>query len=267
MCQLPLMSMWVSRTRSPERWMSSHLPRASTFLTVRPLTALSTSTRARSGRTVSNRVTGHPARARSSVLAVRKMVSPSGTSGGLRDVRIAFFVGVFGRRGLGKHVLKWGDTAHLKAERGVQEAGFFEVTRQEVLAGGLVVDFADEQAAAPALAAHGQRGEFLGELAGEAAALGFGLRKKDAHCGVLAAEKTSQLAVDEHHRRSTSTRHAVMLGQALPGRRIRARPGEDAAVGITGVARGQGHRLRRYRLVAEVAQQIDRRGHGELRRS
>src|SRR6516165_1503373 len=160
MCQLPLMSMWVRRTRSPERWTSTHLPRASTFSTARPVTVRSTSTRARCGRTVSNRVTGQPASARSSVLAVRKMVSPSGTSGGLRDVRVAVCVGVFG---LAKRVLERLYAAHLKAERGVKEAGFFQVTRQEMLAGRLLVDFTDKQAAAPALAADGQLGEFLGE--------------------------------------------------------------------------------------------------------
>src|ERR1039457_2440326 len=112
--------------------------------------------RASLGSTVSKRVTVCPPRARVRVRAVRKMVSPSGMSRsfGLR----------LGLRGLL-------NVAHLETEWGRDEAGLFEETGEEVVAGRGLIDFADEQAAAPGLAADGDFGQGLGELAGEAGAL------------------------------------------------------------------------------------------------
>src|SRR5580693_2806094 len=78
MCQLPDISIWVSRMRPPEKWMSIHLPLASTFSMVRPVTGVSISTRSSLGRTDSNAVTVWLASARWSVRAARKIVSPSG---------------------------------------------------------------------------------------------------------------------------------------------------------------------------------------------
>src|ERR1039457_7390494 len=111
--------------------MSSHLPWDAPLSTVRPASGVSQSMRASLGRTVSNRVTVCPADARWRVRAVRKMVSPSGMSGGFRDV------------------------AHLEAEGGLYEACLFEEARQEVIAGRRGVDFADQQSAAAGLPAGG----------------------------------------------------------------------------------------------------------------
>src|ERR1039458_9580709 len=120
------------------------------------------------GSTVSKRVTVCPPRARVRVRAVRKMVSPSGMSGGLW----------LGLVGLGRRGLL--NMAHLEAERGRDEAGLFEEAGEEVVAGRGVIDFADEQAAAPGLSADGDFGQGLGELAREAGALRFVLRQEDA---------------------------------------------------------------------------------------
>src|ERR1039458_4086377 len=101
MCQLPLISMWGSRIRSPEKCMSSHLPRASTKPTVRP------------GSSGPKEVTGAPPSARARVRAVRKIVSPSGISGGLR-------LSGFG------DVARLLDMEHLQAEGRWHEASLFE---------------------------------------------------------------------------------------------------------------------------------------------
>jgi len=58
--------------------MSIHLPLASTFSMVRPVMGVSISTRSSLGRTDSKAVTVWLARARWSVRAARKIVSPSG---------------------------------------------------------------------------------------------------------------------------------------------------------------------------------------------
>src|SRR5450755_2581542 len=120
MCQLPLISMCESRIRSPEKYISNHLPRASTFSTVRPTTPSSTSTRERRGRTVSNDVTVCPASARFSVRAARKIVSPSGMSRALLDVWRVLVVDFLGR--LFRNYQRLGAT-HLKTQHGIDEAG------------------------------------------------------------------------------------------------------------------------------------------------
>src|ERR1035437_9060670 len=117
--------------------------------------------RASLGSTVSKRVTVCPASARWSVRAVRKMVSPSGMSGRLRG----------GLRHVGLR-----DAAHLEAERGGDEAGLFEESRQEVVARRGVVDFTDEQSAAPGLTADSDFGERAGEFARAAGEVGLVLR-------------------------------------------------------------------------------------------
>src|SRR5689334_22282751 len=84
MCQLPFMRMCVRSTRPPEKETSRCLPRELTASIVRPAIARSTSTRVSAGYAESNRVTVRPARARCSVRAARKIVSPSGTAPCLR---------------------------------------------------------------------------------------------------------------------------------------------------------------------------------------
>src|ERR1039458_5944790 len=88
--------------------------------------------RARAGSTVSKRVTVAPTSARARVRAVRKMVSPSGMSGGLR---LSGF----------RDVARLLDMEHLKAEGRGDEAGLFEEAGERVVAGRRVIDFADEQ--------------------------------------------------------------------------------------------------------------------------
>src|SRR5271157_1183731 len=197
MCQLPLISMWVSRMRSPEKCMRSHLPRDSTDSTVRPASGVSKSMRASLGSTVSKRVTVCPHNARVRVRAVRKMVSPSGI-GWLLDM------------------------AHLETKRGRDEAGLFEEAGEEMVAGRGFVDFADEQAGAAGLAADGDFGQGFGELAGEAGALGLVLRQQDADGRIAAAQEGGELSVDEDDATAGGARHAVVL----------AGPGQQAAVGI-----------------------------------
>src|ERR1039458_627876 len=130
--------------------------------------------RASLGSTVSKRVTVCPPRARVRVRAVRKMVSPSGMSGGLG-------LGL-GRRGLL-------NMAHLETEWGRDEAGLFEEAGEEMVAGRGFIDFADEQAAAPGLPADGDFGQGLGELAGKAGALRLILRQQDADGRIAAAQE------------------------------------------------------------------------------
>src|ERR1039458_6478975 len=157
--------------------------------------------RASLGSTVSKRVTVCPASARVRARAVRKMVSPSGMSGGL------------GRLGLGRRGLL--NVAHLETERGRDEAGLFEEAGEEVVAGRSVIDFADEQAAAPGLSADGDLGQGLGELAREAGALGLILWQEDADGRIAAAQKGGELSVDEDDATSRGARHAMVL--AGPG--------------------------------------------------
>src|ERR1035441_3785048 len=128
--------------------------------------------RASFGSTVSKRVTVCPPSARVRVRAVRKMVSPSGMSGGLRNV------------------------AHLEAERGRDETGLFEEAGEEVVAGRGVIDLADEQAGAPGLAADGDLGERAGELAREAGAVGLVLRQDNPDGRIAAAQEGGELSVD-----------------------------------------------------------------------
>src|SRR5450759_1397261 len=136
--------------------------------------------RASLGSTVSKWVTVCPESARWSVRAVRKMVSPSGMSGGLRG-------------GLRHGGLR--DAAHLEAERGGDEAGLFEEAREPVFASRSVVNFADEQAAAPGLAADSDFGERAGEFARVAGEVGLVLRQDDADCRIAAAQERGELSI------------------------------------------------------------------------
>src|ERR1035438_3293256 len=111
--------------------------------------------------------------------------------------------------------------AHLEAERGRDETGLFEEAGEEVVAGRGVIDFADEQAAAPGLPADGDLGEFARELAGEAGALGLVLRQEDADGRIAAAQEGGELSVDEDDATAGGARQAVVL----------AGPGEQAAIG------------------------------------
>src|SRR5437762_1831797 len=138
MCQLPLISMWVSRIRSPEKRITSHLPADSTPSTVRPATGVSSFTRASFTSTVSKRVTSRPPMARCSVRAARQTVSPSGT---------LFLVGL----GLRFHLHHWRHATHLEPDSGRDEARVFEESRQEMLARGQAIDLADQQPGPPTL--------------------------------------------------------------------------------------------------------------------
>src|SRR5262252_7012404 len=128
MCQLPLISMWVSSVRPPEKRISSHLPADSMRSTVRPAIGLSTSTRSSFGRTVSKRVTTCPPIARCSVAAMRKIVSPSGIRGLDFD--------------------RLGEAPHLKSHRADHESRLFQETGEEMVACCGVVDLADQEARA-----------------------------------------------------------------------------------------------------------------------
>src|ERR1051325_2140803 len=132
MCQLPLISMCVSRIRSPENRMTIHLPADSTLSTVRPATGVSSFTRASFTSTVSKRVTTRPPIARCSVRAARQIVSPSGT---------LFLVGL----GLRFHLDHRRHATHLEPDGGRDEARVFEKSRQEMLARGQPIDLPDQQ--------------------------------------------------------------------------------------------------------------------------
>src|SRR6267154_1665671 len=106
MCQLPLISMWVVRMRSPEKWMSSHLPRDSTFSTVRPATGLWSFTPANGAYAVSKRL----------------IVSPSGIGSSDRQQC----------------------APEIEAKRRHVETGFLEELRKEMLPGRLAVDGGDQ---------------------------------------------------------------------------------------------------------------------------
>src|SRR5262249_2168332 len=130
MCQLPLISMWVSRMRSPEKRMTIHLPSAVTLSTVRPARGVSPSTPPRVIRTVSKRVTTRPPMARCRVRAARQMLSPSGTLFAVLGL-------VFG------HLYDRRHAAHLKSHGGGNESGLFEKLREEMRTGGYAFDLAD----------------------------------------------------------------------------------------------------------------------------
>src|SRR5882724_5199548 len=132
MCQLPLISMWVSRIRSPEKRMTIHLPADSTPSTARPATGVSSFTRASFTSTVSKRVTTRPPMARCSVRAARQIVSPSGTLL-LVGLRVRF------------HLHHRRHAAHLESDRGCDEARVLQKSRQEMLARGQPIDLADQQ--------------------------------------------------------------------------------------------------------------------------
>src|ERR1035438_3801873 len=126
--------------------------------------------RARAGSTVSKRVTVAPPSARARVRAVRKMVSPSGMSGGLRA---GLCQGGFG------DVARLLDMEHLEAEGRGDEAGLFEGAGERVFARGASVDFADEQAGAAGLTAEGDFGELAGGVARVAGEGGLVLPQDD----------------------------------------------------------------------------------------
>ena len=102
-----------------------------------------------------------------------------------------------------------GDAAHLVAEGAGGEAGFFEEAGEEMFAGGLVVDVADEEAGAAALAADGEFGEFFCQLAGELGAFGFVFGEEDLDGGVAAAKECGEDAVDEDYAGTFCTGHGV----------------------------------------------------------
>src|ERR1035441_9071921 len=170
--------------------------------------------RARAGSTVSKRVTVAPASARARVRAVRKMVSPSGMSGGLRG---GLCQGGFG------------DVAHLEAEGRWDEAGLFEEAGQEVFACRRIVDFADEQAGAAGLTADGDFGELAGEFARVAGEVGLVLRQDDLDGRIAAAQEGGERAIDEDDAAARGARHGV----------IYAGPGQQAAIRVGGVAGGE----------------------------
>src|SRR5262245_53625064 len=92
MCQLPFMRMWVRSTSPPENRMSRCLPDDETLSTVCVVSGVSTCTRVSAGNIDSKRTTGVPAGARCTVLAARKIVSPSGMPlGAARCQRVFVF--------------------------------------------------------------------------------------------------------------------------------------------------------------------------------
>src|ERR1035441_1410561 len=103
------------------------------------------------------------------------------------------------------------DVAHLEAERGRDEAGIFEEAGEEMVAGRGVIDFADEQAAAPGLPVDGDLGELARELARESGAIRLVLRQEDADGWIAAAQEGGELSVDEDDAAAGSARHAMVL--------------------------------------------------------
>src|SRR5215831_9535052 len=176
MCQLPLISMWVSRMRSPEKRMTIHLPSAVTLSMVRPASGVSSSTRARFIRTVSKRVTTRPPMARCRVRAARQMLSPSGTLFAVLGI-------VFG------HLDYRCDAAHLKSHSGRNESGLFEELRQKMRAGGDALNLADQETGPASLPADRDLGQLLREFARDLRALRFVLRQKNADRGIAAAKE------------------------------------------------------------------------------
>ena len=77
-CHDPLISMCVTRIRSPEKNTRHHFPRDSTFSTTRPFSGVSSFTRAIGARLVSNPTTCRPTSAFPNARAARYIVSPSG---------------------------------------------------------------------------------------------------------------------------------------------------------------------------------------------
>src|ERR1035437_7575527 len=139
--------------------------------------------RARAGSTVSKRGTVAPPSARARVRAVRKMVSPSGMSGGLR---LSGF----------RDVARLLDMEHLKAEGRGDEAGLFEEAGERVFARRRVVDFADQQAGAAGLTADGDFGELAGEFARVAGEVGLVLRQDHLDGRIAAAQESGERAID-----------------------------------------------------------------------
>src|SRR5262245_55787065 len=114
--------------------MSRCLPTDATRSIVRPVSGASACTRVSAGSTESKATTRAPASAVSSVLAARKIVSPSGMS------------------------------AHLESHRRRAEASALEERRQRMLVSRDAIDLADEEAAA-AFLGPGQIGEARGQRA------------------------------------------------------------------------------------------------------
>ena len=110
-----------------------------------------------------------------------------------------------------------GDSTHLVAEGAGGEAGFFEEAGEEMFARGLVVDVADEEAGAAALAADGEFGEFFGEFAGELGALGFVFGEEDSDGGIAAAKEGGEDAVDEDDAGAFCAGHGVRAGGGVLG--------------------------------------------------
>src|SRR5882724_2616426 len=202
MCQLPLISMWVSRIKSPEKRMTIHLPADSTPSTVRPATGVSSFTRASFTSTVSQRVTTRPPIARCSVRAARQIVSPSGT---------LFLVGL----GVRFHFHYRRHTTHLEPHRRRDKAGVFEESRQEMLARGKPIDLADQQPGPSTLPAHRDLCEFARDFARYLRPLGFVLRQRDADRRIATPQKCREPPVHQHHTRAARPRHAMRTGMCL----------------------------------------------------
>ena len=146
--------------------------------------------------------------------------------------------------------------AHLQAERRLHEARLFQEAREEVVARRGVVDLADQQPGAAGLAADGDLGEFAGEFAGEAGAVGLVLREDDADGGIAAAQERGELSVDEDDAGAGGARHAVVF----------AGPGQQAAVGIGGVGGGKVQGFGALGFGAQAAQHVDGGGHARTAR-
>src|ERR1017187_8573294 len=152
--------------------------------------------RARAGSTVSKRVTVAPPSARARLRAVRKMVSPSGISGGLR-------LSGFG------DVARLLDMEHLQAEGRWHEASLFEEAGERVVAGRRVIDFDDEQPGTAGLAANGDFGELAGEFARVAGEVGLVLRQDHLDGRIAAAQESGERAIDEDDAAARGARMAT----------------------------------------------------------
>src|ERR1700689_4619210 len=127
MCQLPLINMCVARIRSPEKWMSSHLPRDSTCSMVRPATGDWSFPLANCAYAVSKSVTVLPANAWCRARVERKMVSPSGMRSG---------------SSAGQH-----STPEVQAVQSKMETRVLKKGGEEVLCRRLTIDRRDEHSA------------------------------------------------------------------------------------------------------------------------
>src|SRR5215469_1110561 len=144
----------------------------------------SSSVRARCASAVSNLVTILPPRARFSVLAARKMVSPSGISIVVLDEN-----GFLRRR----------DPSHVKSRGGQCESAFFQEATKKVFARGDAVDGFDQQTGPASLTADRHASEFFRKRSGNVPAVGLVVWQEDANRGIASPEERGQPAVDEDY--------------------------------------------------------------------